>query len=89
MKEPNEVVLQMSNKTPFSILEFSTEGWPVLILQVTGTPLRDSVRIVTKFSDMEQAYSSLNSLRLIVQIFFELHFHLLFDTPNYFHLKVC
>ncbi|KAG6689349.1 hypothetical protein I3842_11G170000 [Carya illinoinensis] len=38
--------------------------WPrAFVLQVTGKALRDSVRIVTKFSDMEQTYSSLNTLR--------------------------
>lgn len=36
---------------------------PHAMSSVTGRALRDSVRIVTKFSDMEQTYSSLNSLR--------------------------
>ncbi|KAF3454029.1 hypothetical protein FNV43_RR04474 [Rhamnella rubrinervis] len=35
---------------------------PHAMSSVTGRALRDSVQIVTKFSDMEQAYSSLNSL---------------------------
>ncbi|XP_059441079.1 trigger factor-like protein TIG, Chloroplastic [Corylus avellana] len=35
---------------------------PHAMSSVTGTALRDSVRIVTKFSEMEQTYSSLNSL---------------------------
>ncbi|KAG6637353.1 hypothetical protein CIPAW_11G172700 [Carya illinoinensis] len=36
---------------------------PHAMASVTGKALRDSVRIVTKFSDMEQTYSSLNTLR--------------------------
>ncbi|OAY55645.2 trigger factor-like protein TIG, Chloroplastic [Manihot esculenta] len=36
---------------------------PHAMASVTGRALRDSVRIVTKFSDMEKAYSSHNSLR--------------------------
>lgn len=36
---------------------------PKAMSSVTGRALRDSVRIVTKFSDMEETYSSLNSLR--------------------------
>ncbi|XP_050247494.1 trigger factor-like protein TIG, Chloroplastic [Quercus robur] len=36
---------------------------PHAMSSVTGRALRDSVRIVTKFSEMEQTYSSLNSLR--------------------------
>ncbi|GLT62145.1 hypothetical protein SLA2020_348030 [Shorea laevis] len=36
---------------------------PHAMSSVTGTALRESVRIVTKFSEMEQTYSSLNSLR--------------------------
>uniref|UniRef100_A0A2N9GP27 peptidylprolyl isomerase n=1 Tax=Fagus sylvatica TaxID=28930 RepID=A0A2N9GP27_FAGSY len=36
---------------------------PHAMSSVTGRALKDSVRIVTKFSEMEQTYSSLNSLR--------------------------
>lgn len=36
---------------------------PHAMASLTGRALRDSVRIVTKFSEMEQIYSSLNSLR--------------------------
>ncbi|KDP39196.1 hypothetical protein JCGZ_00953 [Jatropha curcas] len=36
---------------------------PHAMSSVTGRALRDSIRIVTKFSDMEKAYSSLNTLR--------------------------
>ncbi|PON91885.1 Trigger factor [Trema orientale] len=36
---------------------------PHAMSSVTDRALRDSIRIVTKFSDMEQTYSSLNSLR--------------------------
>ena len=36
-----------------------------LILQVTGRALKDSVRIITKFSDMEKTYSALSSLRFV------------------------
>ncbi|OMP04326.1 hypothetical protein COLO4_09733 [Corchorus olitorius] len=35
---------------------------PHAMSSVTGRALRDSVRIITKFSDMEKAFSSLNSL---------------------------
>ncbi|XP_012070917.1 trigger factor-like protein TIG, Chloroplastic isoform X2 [Jatropha curcas] len=35
---------------------------PHAMSSVTGRALRDSIRIVTKFSDMEKAYSSLNTL---------------------------
>ncbi|CAL5390391.1 unnamed protein product [Camellia sinensis] len=36
---------------------------PHAMSSVTGRALKDSIRIVTKFSDMEETYSSLNSLR--------------------------
>ncbi|XP_052208061.1 trigger factor-like protein TIG, Chloroplastic [Diospyros lotus] len=36
---------------------------PHAMPSVTGRALKDSIRIVTKFSDMEKTYSSLNSLR--------------------------
>lgn len=35
------------------------------ISQMTGKALEDSIRIVTKFSEMENTYSSLNSLRFV------------------------
>ncbi|KAL6975248.1 hypothetical protein U1Q18_024044 [Sarracenia purpurea var. burkii] len=36
---------------------------PHAMSSVTGRALRDSIRVVTKFSDMEERYSSVNSLR--------------------------
>ncbi|TQD70400.1 hypothetical protein C1H46_044063 [Malus baccata] len=60
---------------------------PHAMSSMTGTPLRDSVRIVTRFPEMEQTYSTLNSLRyeVIVDIAPELKW-----TPEegYKNLKV-
>ncbi|XP_068337840.1 trigger factor-like protein TIG, Chloroplastic [Pyrus communis] len=60
---------------------------PHAMSSMTGTPLRDSVRIVTRFPEMEQIYSTLNSLRyeVIVDIAPELKW-----TPEegYKNLKV-
>lgn len=51
--------------------------------QVTGRALRDSVRIVTKFSDMEKAYSSHNSLRFVTHLLpFQLHVLACIDLQN-------
>ncbi|CAK7322881.1 unnamed protein product [Dovyalis caffra] len=41
---------------------------PHAMSSVTGRALRDSVRIVTKFTDMEKTYSSLNCLRYDVVV---------------------
>ena len=54
-----------SAKSHLGCLRFLIEGWGSLVLQMTATALTDSVSILTKFSEMEQAYSSFNSLRFV------------------------
>lgn len=50
---------------------------------MTGRALRDSVRIVTKFSEMEKNYSSLNSLRFFIYPYFSTSLVLL-SSPFFF-----
>ncbi|XP_048330045.2 trigger factor-like protein TIG, Chloroplastic [Ziziphus jujuba] len=64
-KVPEDVIVNYVGKknvqkaTVESILKRTL---PHAMSSVTGNALKDSIRIVTKFSDMEQAYSSHNSL---------------------------